>query len=106
MSGSVDIGIAWKKSCISTKGMLCPADANDLRPIQVIHSPMSNRKQPLQIGSLKKASGGETTGTIAFNPFGASAAANHCVWPTYDPPHMPIFPSHHACSLTHSTVSK
>src|SRR5712672_32016 len=74
-------------------------------PIHTILSPIGNRKHPLQKGSFAKASGGETTGTIAFRCGGASAAANHCVWPIYDPPAIPTLPSHQGCAATHSTVS-
>jgi cytosine/adenosine deaminase-related metal-dependent hydrolase len=37
---------------------------------------------------------------------GPRSALAHCVHPTYDPPLVPIFPSHHACRPTHCWVSK
>jgi hypothetical protein len=67
---------------------------------------MPRRKQPPNTGSFRhNVLGGDTTGTIAFRCGGRCEAANHCVWPTYEPPVMPTLPSHQSCAATHSTVS-
>ena len=44
-------------------------------------------------------------GAIARRLGGSAIAADSCVTPTYEPPSMPTFPSHHGCAATHSIVS-
>jgi hypothetical protein len=46
-----------------------------------------------------------TTGAIAFSAGGCSAAASHCVAPTYERPDITTEPSHHSCAATHSIES-
>src|SRR5262245_47289316 len=58
--GSDATGMAAKKSGISSNHVNGGGVCQERRPMRTIHSPIGSRKQPLQIGSLRKASGGET----------------------------------------------